>query len=384
MGRFIVAVQVAFAFWLVVAGAAFLFSLWNLFSVKTGFDARNVVVLDVSSDLRKQDKNAQLETMKRLHRAVSVSPQVGGAAVAPYAIFSGGSWTDQVIVPGKNPSEREEIFYRISLGYFKTLHTPLLYGRAFDRYDGPDQDPIPTVVNIAFARQYLGGEEAVGKTFDRPQGNKRAHHQVIGVVANANYGSLRRRAEPIVYLPIEGATYFALYVRSPLDVGSVIRTVERATRVAGPGLQIRQITTLNTLVGNTILREKLLADIGGTFAFLGLVLAAIGLFGVLNYSVARRTREIGIRAALGAQRAELVMLVGRDLLAMIGGGLIAGLIGSLALLVTLKSLLFGLKAVDPMVLLTAVALFFVAGLIAAGFPAGRAASVDPVIALRQE
>ncbi|HEX4749804.1 MAG TPA: ABC transporter permease [Bryobacteraceae bacterium] len=384
MGRFMVAVQVGFAFCLVAAGAAFLFSLWNLFSVNTGFDARNVVVLDVSSDLRKQDKNAQLAMMKRLQDAVSASPEVEGAAVAPWAIFSGSSWTDQVMVPGKGPSVREEIFYRVSPGYFKTLRTPVLYGHPFDRHDGPDQDPIPTVVNVAFARQYLGGENVVGKTFDRPEGKKRAHHQVVGVVANANYGSLRRGAEPIVYLPNEGASYFSLYIRSPLDVGSVVRTVERATPTVGPGVRVRQITTLSTLVGNTILREKLLADIGGTFAFLGLVLAAIGLFGVLNYAVARRTREIGIRAALGAQRAELVMLVGRDLLAMIGGGLIAGLIGSLALLLAIKSLLFGLKAVDPTVLLTAVGLFFVAGVIAAGFPAGRAASVDPVIALRQE
>ncbi len=243
---------------------------------------------------------------------------------------------------------------------------------------------MQTIENVAFAQRYLGGANAIGKFFERAEDKKRVRQQVIGLVANAHYGSLRMGAEPIVYLPTEGASFFALYVRSPLDAGSVARLVENAAKTAGPGLRVRKITTLNTLVGNTILKEKLLASIGGTFAFLGLVLAAIGLFGLLNYSVARRTKEMGIRAALGAQRAELVLLVMRDLTGMVGSGLIAGLVGSLAVLVTVRSLLFGIKAADPLVLVTATMVFIIAAITAAGFPAGRAASVDPMVALRQE
>ncbi len=141
---------------------------------------------------------------------------------------------------------------------------------------------------------------------------------------------------------------------------------------------------LDTLVGNSILKEKLLAGVGGAFAFLGLLLAAIGLFGLLNYSVVRRTKEIGIRAALGARRGEIVQLIFRDLLKLMAGGLFAGLAGSFAVMRLVQSLLFGIRPVDPIVIFTATAVFLSAALVAGGLPALRAATVNPVTALREE
>jgi ABC-type antimicrobial peptide transport system permease subunit len=141
---------------------------------------------------------------------------------------------------------------------------------------------------------------------------------------------------------------------------------------------------LETLVGNTILREKLLAGIGGAFAALGLVLAAIGIFGLLNYSVTSRTKEISIRAALGARRGELVGLVLMDLAGMIAGGLTLGLLGAIAFLSFVRSLLFGVRPADPVVIVTASVIFLAAALIAGALPARRAATVDPVLALRQD
>jgi ABC-type antimicrobial peptide transport system permease subunit len=160
--------------------------------------------------------------------------------------------------------------------------------------------------------------------------------------------------------------------------------VERETEAIGHGTRVRDVTTLDTLIGNTLLREKLLAGIGGVFAFLGLLLAAIGLFGLLNYSVTRRTKEIGIRAALGARPPSLVFLVLKDMFSMIAGGLIAGLAASLALMTFVRSLLFGIRAVDPLVMTTAAAVFLAAAFIAGGLPASRAAGIDPMIALRHE
>jgi ABC-type antimicrobial peptide transport system permease subunit len=187
-----------------------------------------------------------------------------------------------------------------------------------------------------------------------------------------------------VYFVVRGTNYVALYIRTTLDTGSVAKLVERETEAMGHGTRIRGVTTLDTVIGNTLLREKLLAGIGGTFAMLGLMLAAIGLFGLLNYSVTRRTKEIGIRAALGARASSLVLLVMRDLAWLIAGGLAAGLAGSLVLMGFVRSLLFGLRPVDPSVLITAAAVFFAAVLIAGGLPAGRAAAIDPVVALREE
>ena len=160
--------------------------------------------------------------------------------------------------------------------------------------------------------------------------------------------------------------------------------VQRETEAMGHGARIHDVTTLDTLIGNTLLREKLLASIGGAFALLGLLLAAIGLFGLLNYAVTRRTKEIGIRAALGARASSLVFLVLKDMCGMIAGGLAAGLACSLALLTTVRSLLFGIRTADPVVIATAAAVFLAAALIAGGLPASRAASVDPMVALRHE
>jgi ABC-type antimicrobial peptide transport system permease subunit len=185
-------------------------------------------------------------------------------------------------------------------------------------------------------------------------------------------------------MPMKPPRAFTLYVRSTLDPGSVARLVEREAEALGSGLRVRDVTTVDALVGNTIVREKVLACVGGAFAALGLILAAIGLFGLLNYSVSRRTREIGIRAALGARRLPIYWLVMKDMAGMIGGGLIAGLIGSLAMARFTESLLFGVQPADPRILGAALAIFLATAAIASGLPARRAAAIDPVIALRQE
>jgi predicted permease len=388
MGRFFVGVQVAFAFCLVMAGASFLFSLRNLFAVDTGFDAHGVAVLTISTPADKllspQEAQRLRATTEQLHRQVMRLPGVQAAAVAPWAIFDSSFWTDQVLLPGKPPSEREEIFYHVSPGYFATLRTPLLGGRDFGRYDTSATKIVPTIINQALARKYFGSDNPLGKAFQHPEQGKLISHEIIGVVADAHYSDLRHEAAPMVYVPLEGSNQFSLYVRSTVDLGSVVRMVDREAKGIGPGMRVREVTTLDTLVGNTLLREKLLAGIGGVFALLGLLLAAIGLFGLLNYSVARRTKEIGIRAALGAHRGELVLLVLKDLASMVGAGLIAGLAGSLALMTFLQSLLFGIKTADPLVMATAMGIFLFAAFAAGALPANRAAGVDPMVALRQE
>jgi len=150
-----------------------------------------------------------------------------------------------------------------------------------------------------------------------------------------------------------------------------VRAVGEQIAAAGHGVRISEVTTLESLVGNTLVREKLLAVIGGVFALLGLILAGIGMFGILNYSVSRRTREIGVRTALGAQRHEIVVLVMRDLAALVGGGLAAGLAASVGLNAAFRSLLFGVRPSDPLVMATAAVVFLTA-------------AMDPTRALRSE
>lgn len=220
----------------------------------------------------------------------------------------------------------------------------------------------------------------LGRDFWRTDGTR---HQIVGVAANSHYGDLRNGPEAIAYIPMKPPNTFTLYVRSTLDAGSVTKMVEREAKALGSDLRVRDAPTLEALVGSIIINEKLLAGIGGAFAFLGLVLATIGLFGLLNYSVVSRTKEIGIRAALGAQRFQLYGLVLKDLTGMVAGGLIIGLSASVAAMHLVRTLLFGVQPIDPWVIGTAILVFVGAALLAAGLPARRAASIDPMTALRQ-
>ncbi len=378
LGHIFVGVQVAFAFCLVTGGAGFLFTLRNLTAVDTGFDAKGVTVLTISSDVPQHDR--QLALMQQLQVRAAARPGVLGVATGWTAIFSGARRAQRVILPGNVPSEREETFYRVSPGYFATLRTPLLSGRDLSPRDN-DDEPVPTIVNRAFARRYYGSESVLGREFRRDDG---VRHQIVGLAANSHFGDLRHGPEPIAYMPMKPPRTFTLYLRSTFDPGSVAKMVEREAATLGSGLRVRDVTTMEALVGSTITREKLLACIGGAFAFLGLILAAIGLFGLLNYAVTRRTREIGIRAALGAQRLPIYGLVLKDLAGMTGGGLLAGLVGSLGVMRLTRSLLFGIEPADPLVIGTTLAVFLLIAAIAAGLPARRAAAIDPLVALRYE
>lgn len=376
-GRLFVGVQVAFAFCLMTGGAGFLFSLHNLTTVDTGFDRASVTVLSINNT---PQRDRQLPLMQQVQLRVGALPQVQSVATAWMAVFSGARRAQRVVVPGKGPSQQEETFYRVSPGYFATLRTQLLSGRDFNLHDN-DDEPVATVVNLAFVRKYFGDEAVLGKEFRRDDG---VRHQIVGVAANSHFGSLRNGPEPIAYMPMKPPRAFTMYIRSALDAVSVAKIVEREGAVLGPGLRVRSTTTLEALVGGTIRTEKLLAGIGGAFAFLGLILAATGVFGLLNYSVTRRTREIGIRAVLGARRMSIYHLVLRDLFATLVAGLVAGAVGALALMRFTRSLLFEIDPADPLVIGSAMLVFLVAAAVAGGLPARRAAAIDPAVALRYD
>jgi predicted permease len=377
MGRLFVAVQVAFAFCLVTGGSGFLLSLHNLTAVDTGFDARGVTVLTVTNTAQ---RDRQLATLQQVQARTAALPEVTGAATSWMPVLSGARRAQRVVLPGQRPSAREETFYRVSPGYLAALGTPLISGRDFRAADN-DDEPVATIVNRTFARRYYGSEAVLGREFRRDDG---VRHQIVGLAGNSHFESLRNGAEAIAYMPMKPPRAFTLYVRSRLDAGSVAKMVEREAETLGAGVRVRDVTTLNALVGRTIVKERLLAGIGGSFALLGLVLAAIGLFGLLNYSVTLRTKEIGIRAALGAQRMPICGLVLRDLSGMIAGGLAVGLAGSLALMRVTESLFLGVEVADWRVIGAATVVFAAAATIAAGLPARRAAAIDPVVALRHE
>jgi predicted permease len=377
-GRFFVGIQVAFAFWLVTSGAGFLLSVHKLDAVNTGFDPAGVTVLTLTDDSNQRDR--QFALMQQIQIRTAALPNIQGAAAAWSPLFSGSRRAQRVIVPGKPMSTREETFYRVAPGYFATLRTPLLSGRDLNFQDN-DDEPVASVVNRAFARRYFGTESVLGLQFRRDDG---VRHQIVGIAADSRYTDLRSGPEAIVYMPMKPPRAFTLYVRSPLNASSVVKMVEREANALGMGMRVRDTVTLDALIGNTILKEKLLAAVSGAFALLGLILAGIGLFGLLNYSVERRTKEIGVRTALGARRSAIYALVLKDLTGMVAAGAIAGVAGSVALLRLARSLLYEVQPADPTAIGVATGVLILVALIAGGLPARRAAAIDPMVSLRQE
>jgi predicted permease len=377
LGRVFVGVQVAFAFCLVTGGSGFVLSLHKLGAVDAGFEPRGVTVLTISNTAQ---RDRQLALLQQLQQRTAALPNVNGAATGWTTILSGTQRAQRVMLPGRAASEHAETFSRVSPGYFAALRTPLLEGRDFTLGDN-DNEPVPTIVNRAFAKRYFGAGSPLGREFRRDDG---VRHQVIGLAADSHLGDLRSGPEAVAYMPMKPPRAYTLYVRSTLDAGSVAKMVEREAETLGAGVRVRDVTTMEALMERTMLKERLLAGIGGSFAFLGLALAAAGLFGLLNYSVTMRTHEIGIRSALGAQRLPIYRLVMRDLTGMAAGGLMAGVAGSLALMRLTQSLMFGIGVADPTVMGTAAAVFLGTALFAGWLPARRAAAIDPVIALRHQ
>ncbi|MDE3195395.1 MAG: ABC transporter permease, partial [Acidobacteriota bacterium] len=338
MGRWFVAVQVAFAFCLVALGSGFVYSLRHLTSLDPGFRAQGVSVFTMTGT--SQDHARQFELLRLSQQRIAALPDVQGAATAWMPVLSGARRAQRVMLDGRQAPTGEVTFYRVSPGYFSTLQTRLLAGRDLSWRDN-DDEPVSTVVNRAFARLYFGTDAVIGREFRRDDG---ALHQIVGLAADSHFVDLRLGPEPIAYMPMKPTRAFTFYVRSGLDPVSLAKIVDREAHTLGSGLRVREVTSLDAIAGNTIVKERLLAYIGAAFALLGLALAAIGIFGLLNYSVTLRTSEIGVRGALGAGRAVIWNLIVRDSARMTAAGLVAGLVVSLPLLRMTQSLLYEVRA----------------------------------------
>jgi hypothetical protein len=253
-------------------------------------------------------------------------------------------------------------------------------GRDFEDRDD-DTVPVAAIVNMAFARTFLHTDAPLGRSFIRDDGTR---HVVVGISGNARYGTLRGGMAPIVYMPMKPPRVFTLYVRSTMASSALASLVARESRALGFGMRVRDVATLGGLVVNTIVTERLLADIGAASAFVGLALGLVGLFGLLNYIVTERTPEIGVRMALGAPRAGIYILVLREAVGPIVLGLFAGGVLSLSAIRWVRSLLFDVSVVDPRVVALAFGAFLAAAIAACAIPARRAAAIDPAVAVRQQ
>jgi len=272
----------------------------------------------------------------------------------------------------------------VSPSFFHTMGITLLSGRLLtDRDD--DKAPRVVVINDTAARKYFGGDSPVGKRFGNLIEN-RTQTEIVGVVRDIKYNSLREPAPATMYLPIGQRNWpgMSVEVRTASDPASFVTAVRDVIRRIDPSLPLTNMTTQAEAVEGRLAQERLFAQTYVLFGLLALALASIGLFGVMSYSVSRRTNEIGIRMALGARRADVLSLVMKESMTMVVIGVAIGLAGAFAASQFVATLLFGLAPTDPATIGLAVAVMTAVSALAGYLPARRAAGVDPMVALRYE
>jgi predicted permease len=378
-----VATQVAFSVVVLFVGGLLVASFARISSVNPGFAAADVLLVSVESVRRVEPAERRAELLQVLERLRQV-PGVQAASAAEFNVL-GRAWTYNVPVPGSAHETIEATMSPVLPGLLETMRIPAIAGRTFVPRDFDVAAPTAIVVNDTFARRYFGREPAVGRTFEGRFGMDNDHatrHEIVGVVADTKY-DLRKEAAPTIYIPMPLRNTGTIHVRVAGDPGSIGSRL-RADVGAGNVFRVTSIRQQKTVVDDTLLRERLLALLSGFFAIVGLVLAAVGLYGVLSYSVVQRTREIGIRVALGARRSGVVRTIVSDLWSTVIAGTIAGLAGGVYLSRFVRTLLFEVGALDVWSLAVPLGAFFITAALAAALPAIRAARVEPVVALRYE
>jgi putative ABC transport system permease protein len=387
--RALVGTQVALSLVLLVGALLFVRSLHNLLTTDAGFQPEGVLTVNIDFTRAQYPKQRRFAVYRELSDRLSALPGVVSVAQVGFTPVGGSGW-DNLVGPDSAPAAngKEAFFNRSSPGYFRTMGTPLLAGRDFNDRDTLSS-PKVAIVNEMFARKFFGGANPVGRTFhlEAEAGKPEPLFQIVGLVRNTKYYELREDFKPIGFFPVAqdetagpGATFVMRVAGSPGGLMNAAKTTVAAMS-SSIGIDFKPFSAQ---LQESLLRERLMATLSGGFGFLAGLLATLGLYGVIAYMVARRRNEIGVRIALGANRARVIRLVLREAVLVLGVGLTAGVILALWAGRAAATLLFGLQPHDAVSLLAAIVLLATITLIASYVPARRAAALDPMTALRDE
>jgi len=384
----LVTAQVALSFLLLFGAGLFVRSLQNLKSTDTGFrDLDNLVTFQLSPALNGYSTPRTVHFENELLQNIRAIPGVKAAGLATVALLHGDEWDSTTAVEGHQAKDGEDMqafMNGVSPGYFQTMGTPIVEGRDFRRGDAIEE-PRVAIVNEKFAQHFFGEKSAVGRHIGRGLGpGTKINIEIIGVTADSLYEGPREGVRRQVFLPNWGNNSVAFYVRAGTGTSAIYRAVRAEVKKLDPAMPVYEMKTLGGQLDETLLTERLIALLSAGFGLLATLLATIGLYGVMAFVVARRTKELGVRMALGARPGSVIWLVMREVLILLAIGLAIGIPAAMALGRFVATQLYGIKANDPLIagatMVTLVAVACAAGLI----PALRASRIDPILALRYE
>ncbi len=391
LAKVLVVSQVALSLVLMVGACLFIRTLVNLNHIDAGFNKGNVLRLDIDSAVTGYNgDDPRLKAMfRQIEDRVDALPGVQAASFSAFT-FLEGNWSTAIRVDGMPLNRGVNVRHNIvGDGFFKTMQIPLVAGRNFGREDTA-AEPAVSVISESMARNLFPSGSPIGRTYsigaDDDGGDPPAKKLVIGVVKDVKVGSVKEGTHYIDYFPYSQADwrFGDLEVRYRGDFSAISKEVQGAIHGVDSRLPITDITTLEEQVARSYSDEGLIARLSAFFALVAVFLSCIGLYGLMSYLVGRRTGEIGIRMALGANRAEIGGRVMREIGVLIFAGIAIGLPATLFGVRLVRTLLYGLSGSDPLSLAAAVVLLIVAGTAAGYFPARRAARINPIVALREE
>ena len=377
--RFLILVQVALAVVLLFGASLFTHSLRKLKTIDLGYDIDHLLTAEINA--LTLDAPATHSGLVNLLSGIRQFPDVESAALASPGVLTGAMMSDDITIRETSRHIDEVSFQIVSPGYFRTMLIPLFRGRDFQAADRKGSAPV-AIVNQRFASLVSPGQDPIGKHFD---GRNTQNIQVIGVAGNSKYKDLRESLRPIVYLAFDQQGEWApLEIRYQGSASQVEREIRQLVKTDAPGFEVFSVSAMALMRDTMIAQDRLLTFLSTLFGVLGTALALVGIYGLISYSVTRRTREIGIRVSIGAQRRDVLWFFLRESTLLVAGGMLIGLPLALLLARFLRSMLFEVTTSDPLGISVTLAMIMLGGLLASLIPARRATRVNPVQALRYD
>ena len=388
LGRALIMIQVAASLALLSGAGLYVRTLWNLRHVALGFNAENLLTFRLAAKNAGYDGDKLLRLVERISSAIEAMPGVRGAAYSHTPLLGQLQTSGFFELAGRTPDKsKNALILFVSPRFFETMQIPLAAGRTIRENDGANT-PRVAVANEALVREYFKNASLVGQQVTYWADKYTRPMEVVGVVKDAKYTSVTTPMKPVLYLPyaqnldmVSGVNFAVRTAGDPRAAASAVREIVHRV---DPAMPVFDVSTETALRDDNLRDQRLLADLAAAFAALAVFLAAVGLYGAISYSVSRRTAEIGIRMALGADRGRVVAQVLRESFLLVGGGMAMGIALAMAAARLIASQLYGLAPRDPATLASAAVVIVAVTMVASFVPARRASRIDPMAALRHE